>query len=198
MRGVVMHGPGDVSVEERERPRIVELTDAIIRVPASCICGSDLWPYRGIGETNGPTPMGHEYVGIVEEVGDAVSTIKFGQFVVKHRLPRTPRPAPPSLGNCQTFRDCRGARIIALILVWNAAYGAIGRETRPAVAMTAPRSTLGAARELAVEVGRPWPGRADMPAGPGEDFDLGWDASATSRVPLGVVLDRYRSIAASR
>jgi threonine dehydrogenase-like Zn-dependent dehydrogenase len=82
MRGVVMHGPGDVSVEERERPRIVEPTDAVIRVPASCICGSDLWPYRGIGETNGPTPMGHEYVGIVEEVGDAVSTIKPGQFVI--------------------------------------------------------------------------------------------------------------------
>ena len=50
MRGVVMHGPGDVRVEERERPRIVEPTDAILRVPASCVCGSDLWPYRGIGE----------------------------------------------------------------------------------------------------------------------------------------------------
>ena len=82
MRGVVMHSPGDVRVEERERPQIVEPTDAIIRVPASCICGSDLWPYRGIGETNGPTPMGHEYVGTVEEVGDAVSTIKPGQFVI--------------------------------------------------------------------------------------------------------------------
>jgi threonine dehydrogenase-like Zn-dependent dehydrogenase len=82
MRGVVMHEPGDVRVEERERPQIVEPTDAILRVPASCICGSDLWPYRGIGEVNGPTPMGHEYVGIVEEVGAAVSTIKPGQFVV--------------------------------------------------------------------------------------------------------------------
>src|SRR5215203_4731063 len=82
MRGVVMHGPGDVRVEERERPQIVEPTDAIIRVPASCICGSDLWPYRGIAEMNDPTPMGHEYVGIVEEVGDDVSMIKPGQFVV--------------------------------------------------------------------------------------------------------------------
>jgi threonine dehydrogenase-like Zn-dependent dehydrogenase len=82
MRGVIMHGPGDVRVEERERPRIVEPTDAIIRVPAACICGSDLWPYRGIAETNGPTPMGHEYVGVVEEVGDDVSIIKPGQFVV--------------------------------------------------------------------------------------------------------------------
>src|SRR6188472_1981469 len=82
MRGVVMHEPGDVRVEERERPQIVEPTDAILRVPASCICGSDLWPYRGIGEVNGPTPMGHEYVGIVEEVGDAVGIIKPDQFVV--------------------------------------------------------------------------------------------------------------------
>ena len=82
MRGVIMYGPGDVRVEERERPQIVEPTDAIIRVPASCICGSDLWPYRGIEEQSGPTPMGHEYVGIVEEVGDDVSIIKPGQFVV--------------------------------------------------------------------------------------------------------------------
>ncbi len=76
MRGVIMHGPGDVRVEERERPQIVEPTDAIIRVPASCICGSDLWPYRD--ETNGATPMGHEYVGIVEEVGDAVPAATSG------------------------------------------------------------------------------------------------------------------------
>src|SRR5215216_2423660 len=82
MRGVIMHGPGDVRVEERERPQIVQPTDAIIRVPASCICGSDLWPYRGIEEMNGPNPMGHEYVGIVEEVGDDVSIIMPGQFVV--------------------------------------------------------------------------------------------------------------------
>ena len=82
MRGVIMHGPGEVQVEDRERPQIVEPTDAILRVPASCICGSDLWPYRGIQEMNGPTPMGHEYVGIVEEVGDEVSLIKPGQFVV--------------------------------------------------------------------------------------------------------------------
>src|SRR3954447_14962849 len=82
MRGVVMHGPGDVRVEERERPQIVEATDAIIRVPASCVCGSDLWPYRGIEEMHGPTSMGHEYVGIVEEVGGDVSIIKPGEFVV--------------------------------------------------------------------------------------------------------------------
>ena len=79
-----MYGPGDVRVEEREEPRIVEPTDAIIRVSAACVCGSDLWPYRGIGteDSSWPAPMGHEYAGIVEEVGEEVETIKPGQFVV--------------------------------------------------------------------------------------------------------------------
>src|SRR5215217_2254354 len=82
MRGAVMHGPGDVRVEEREAPRIVEPTDAIIRVSAACVCGSDLWPYRGVEQMQWPAPMGHEYAGIVEEVGDAVTSVKPGQFVV--------------------------------------------------------------------------------------------------------------------
>jgi threonine dehydrogenase-like Zn-dependent dehydrogenase len=82
MRGAVMYGPGDVRVEERDEPRIVEPTDAILRVSAACVCGSDLWPYRGIEEYEWPAPMGHEYVGIVEEVGAEVRTIRPGQFVV--------------------------------------------------------------------------------------------------------------------
>ncbi len=82
MRGAVMYAPGDVRVEERPEPQILKATDAIIRLPATCICGSDLWPYRGADAVNEPSPMGHEYVGIVEEVGDAVETIKPGQFVV--------------------------------------------------------------------------------------------------------------------
>src|SRR5215207_3867141 len=82
MRGAVMYGPGDVRVEEREEPRIVEPTDAIIRVSAACVCGSDLWPYRGVEELQWPAPMGHEYAGIVEEVGSEVRTVKSGQFVV--------------------------------------------------------------------------------------------------------------------
>jgi len=77
-----MHGPGDVRVEEREPPRIVEPTDAIIRVSAACVCGSDLWPYRGVEDLQWPAPMGHEYAGIVEEVGAEVQTIKPGEFVV--------------------------------------------------------------------------------------------------------------------
>jgi len=77
-----MYGPGDVRVEEREAPRIVEPKDALIRVSAACVCGSDLWPYRGVEDLPWPAPMGHEYAGIVEEVGVEVQTIKPGQFVV--------------------------------------------------------------------------------------------------------------------
>ena len=82
MRGVIMHGPGDVRVEDRTDPVIQEPTDAIIRVTAACICGSDLWPYRGAEDPQWPIPMGHEYVGVVEEIGADVSTLKPGDFVV--------------------------------------------------------------------------------------------------------------------
>src|ERR1700730_7180609 len=82
MRGAVLYGLGDVRFEERETPKIVKPTDAIIRISATCVCGSDLWPYRGIQPIAQPTPMGHEYCGIVEEVGSAVTSIKPGQFVI--------------------------------------------------------------------------------------------------------------------
>ena len=82
MRGAVLYGPGDVRYDERPEPAIVEKTDAIIRMSVTCICGSDLWPYRGLNPSNGPAPMGHEYCGIVEEVGRNVSSIKPGQFVI--------------------------------------------------------------------------------------------------------------------
>ncbi len=81
MRGVVMYGPGDVRVEERPDPVIVEPTDAIIRLAATCICGSDLWPYRGHDEVD-HAPMGHEYAGVVTEVGTEVRNIAVGDFVV--------------------------------------------------------------------------------------------------------------------
>jgi threonine dehydrogenase-like Zn-dependent dehydrogenase len=82
MRGAVLYGPGDVRFEERTAPTILEPTDAILRILATCVCGSDLWPYRGIQPITGPTPMGHEYCGIVEEVGSDVRKIQPGQFVV--------------------------------------------------------------------------------------------------------------------
>src|ERR687893_3061833 len=82
MQGTVLYGPRDVRFEEGPDPTIVEPTDALIRLPLTCVCGSDLWPYRGTDPVTQPTPMGHEYVGIVEEVGSEVENIDPGQFVV--------------------------------------------------------------------------------------------------------------------
>lgn len=82
MQGTVLYGPGDIRFERRDDPEILNPTDAIIRLPATCICGSDLWPYRGLQPIKEPTPMGHEYCGFVEEVGSAVKSVKPGQFVV--------------------------------------------------------------------------------------------------------------------
>ena len=78
----MIYGPRDIRFEDRPEPTIVHPTDAVIRLSATCVCGSDLGPYRGIAEVAQPTPMGHEYCGIVEEVGRQVSSIKPGQFVV--------------------------------------------------------------------------------------------------------------------
>ncbi len=82
MYATVLHGPGDVRFERVEDPKILAPTDAIIQLSATCICGSDLWPYRGIQSRDQPMHMGHEYCGLVIEVGSEVRTIRPGQFVV--------------------------------------------------------------------------------------------------------------------
>ncbi|MEZ0448010.1 zinc-dependent alcohol dehydrogenase family protein [Cellulomonas sp. ICMP 17802] len=82
MRGAIIYGPNDVRFEERPDPTVVEPTDAVVRTVAACVCGSDLWRYRGLADVPRPTPIGHEYVGIVEAVGGAVATVRPGDFVV--------------------------------------------------------------------------------------------------------------------
>ncbi|MGH3339708.1 MAG: alcohol dehydrogenase catalytic domain-containing protein, partial [Propionibacteriaceae bacterium] len=82
MRGAILYAPGDVRCEERADPMIMEPADAIVRAVATCVCGSDLWRYRGIDQVTQATAIGHEYCGIVEQVGDAVTSIQPGQFVV--------------------------------------------------------------------------------------------------------------------
>ena len=82
MLGTVLYGPRDIRCEEVAEPKILHPTDAVIRLSATCICGSDLWPYRGLNEVSQPMHMGHEYCGVVVEVGGAVKTVKPGQFVV--------------------------------------------------------------------------------------------------------------------
>jgi threonine dehydrogenase-like Zn-dependent dehydrogenase len=78
----ILYGPRDVRVEDRDAPSILKPTDAVIRLAATCICGSDLGPYRGIQSTEQPTPMGHEYCGVVEDVGRDVKNVRPGQFVI--------------------------------------------------------------------------------------------------------------------
>ena len=82
MRAVIMEAPGEVVVGEREDPTIVEPTDAIIRLAATCICGSDLWPYRGDPAPEQPRRMGHEFLGVVEATGDEVTGVRTGDLVI--------------------------------------------------------------------------------------------------------------------
>ncbi|MEU9523342.1 alcohol dehydrogenase catalytic domain-containing protein [Streptomyces sp. NPDC048224] len=82
MRAAVMCGAGDVRVEDRPDPKIVRPTDAVVRVVASCVCGSDLWPYASMPATGTGRPMGHEFLGVIEETGTDVTTLTAGELVV--------------------------------------------------------------------------------------------------------------------
>lgn len=97
MRATIIHGPGDIRVEDRDYPSIVRPTDAVVRVTASCVCGSDLWPYRGVRPTKEPKAIGHEFVGVVESVGDDVRDLAVGDFVIA--------PFVDSCGTCPPCRD---------------------------------------------------------------------------------------------
>lgn len=96
MRATLIYGTRDIRLEEVPDPAVQLPTDAVVRVVASCVCGSDLWPYRGVQRTSEPHRIGHEFVGIVEDVGRAVSTVSPGDFVIA--------PFAISDGTC---RNCR-------------------------------------------------------------------------------------------
>ena len=122
MRGAILYGPRDVRFAERETPRIIKPTDAIIRMSATCVCGSDLWSYRGINKVAELTPMGHEYCGIVEEIGSAVRSIRPGQRDLGRR---ESQGAAQTTGAYTAFLDMflvsalavAGAAVIALRLM---------------------------------------------------------------------------------
>ncbi|GAA2324323.1 hypothetical protein GCM10010431_52610 [Streptomyces kunmingensis] len=111
----MIHAPRDVCFETLDDPKILHPTDAVIRTAVTCVCGSDLWPYRGLEPTQEPHPMGHEYVGFVEEVGSQVTSVKPGQFVIgsfatRERPRRTadhPRGDPPRRGALRPHRPGR-------------------------------------------------------------------------------------------
>jgi threonine dehydrogenase-like Zn-dependent dehydrogenase len=93
----MIHAPGDIRVEELPHPEILNPTDAVVRVVAACVCGSDLWPYRGVRPTKTPHGIGHELVGVVEAVGEDVKTVKPGDFVIS--------PFSISDGTCVNCRN---------------------------------------------------------------------------------------------
>ncbi|MBS9534972.1 zinc-dependent alcohol dehydrogenase family protein [Mycobacterium sp. M1] len=97
MRATVIHGAGDIRFEERPDPRIQSPADAVVRVLRSCVCGSDLWAYRGVQPTPAPHPIGHEFIGIVEDIGAEVSTLRAGDFVIS--------PFTDSDGTCAHCRN---------------------------------------------------------------------------------------------
>jgi threonine dehydrogenase-like Zn-dependent dehydrogenase len=82
MKATILHAPRDIRLDELPDPIVQKPTDALVRVTAACVCGSDLWPYRGINPVHGPTRIGHEFVGIVEEVGSEVRSVRLGDFVI--------------------------------------------------------------------------------------------------------------------
>ena len=82
MRATFMYGAGDVRVENVPDPALQDPTDALVRIVRSCVCGSDLHPYHSMPKSHQGSPMGHEFIGVVEETGKAVSTLKKGDFVI--------------------------------------------------------------------------------------------------------------------
>jgi len=82
MRATVIYGERDIRLEEVPEPTLSTGGDAIVRVVAACVCGSDLWPYRGVAPTEEPHRIGHEFVGVVEEIGSEVTTVAVGDFVI--------------------------------------------------------------------------------------------------------------------
>ena len=82
MKATILNAPRDIRLEDVPDPSVVLPTDALVRVTAACVCGSDLWPYRGINEVSEPTRIGHEFVGVVEEVGAEVRSLRPGDFVI--------------------------------------------------------------------------------------------------------------------
>ena len=82
MLATIIHGERDVRIEERPKPGVLQPTDAIVKVVAACVCGSDLWSYRGVREVAAPKPIGHEFVGVVESVGSDVTSVSPGDFVI--------------------------------------------------------------------------------------------------------------------
>lgn len=102
MRATIIHGPGDIRVEDRDYPAVQLPTDVVVKVTASCVCGSDLWPYRGVKPTRRPAAIGHEFIGVVESAGSEVTALKEGDFVIA-----------PFVVSCGECRQCLNGVTVA-------------------------------------------------------------------------------------
>jgi threonine dehydrogenase-like Zn-dependent dehydrogenase len=102
MRATIIHGPGDVRVEDRDYPSVQLPSDVVVKVTASCVCGSDLWRYRGVKPVPRPTAIGHEFIGTVESVGNAVTTLAVGDLVIA-----------PFVVSCGACPQCRNGVTVA-------------------------------------------------------------------------------------
>jgi len=96
MRATYLYGAGDIRVVDVPDPKIEHATDAVVRVTRACVCGSDLHPYRSKHATDEASSIGHEFVGVVEEVGPDVTTVAPGDFVIA--------PFAVSCGGCEFCR----------------------------------------------------------------------------------------------
>jgi threonine dehydrogenase-like Zn-dependent dehydrogenase len=141
MIAAVIHGPRDVRAEDRPEPRIHTPHDAVVRVVAACVCGSDLWPYRGVTPIREPRPIGHELVGVVEELGSEVTSAQVGDFVI---LPFT-----MSCGVCQS---CRAGYPAACDLVTG--FGSTDRDGHPVDGAQGERVRIPLAQHSLFPVGR--------------------------------------------
>ncbi|MGO4382701.1 zinc-dependent alcohol dehydrogenase family protein [Specibacter sp. RAF43] len=102
MRATMIYGPGDIRVEDRDYPTLRRPDDVIVKVSAACVCGSDLWPYRGVKAVREPAAIGHEFVGVVETVGEDVRTLAVGDFVIA-----------PFVASCGACPPCRNGVTVA-------------------------------------------------------------------------------------
>ncbi|GAA1730306.1 zinc-dependent alcohol dehydrogenase family protein [Isoptericola hypogeus] len=141
MLAAVIHDARDVRAEERPDPTILTPGDAVVRVVAACVCGSDLWPYRGVTPVKRPRPIGHELVGVVEELGSEVTSAQVGDFVI---LPFT-----MSCGVCQS---CRAGYPAACDLVTG--FGGKDRDGHPVDGAQGERVRIPLAQHSLFPVGR--------------------------------------------
>lgn len=197
MRAVIIQGPGDVRVEDVERDQITQPTDAVIEVKAACVCGSDLWPFRGLEDVDAGARMGHEYVGVVAEIGDDVRTVQVGDWVVGSFV--------ASCGTCEIcaagdYSGCINREFLGAVGT-QAEYARIPWADGTLVALPAPPTEDQLRHVLAASdvLGTGWFAADAAAAGPGKTVAVTGDGAVGLSAVLGAkALGAERIIISSR